>query len=81
MFICSDLGLSTGNGLGFNIKSFHAVFHHMECPMSILSHVWSIQAPPKVMAYGWMAIQDSIMTVDHLCNRQKDCNSMALLYA
>lgn len=55
----------------FSISSvFFAIARNTPCP-GPLSRIWKMKAPPRVVAFGWLALHGGILTMDNLRCRKK----------
>ena len=53
----------------FSISSFSLSLSGISRERNVLSNIWKINAPPRVVIFGWLALQKRILTMDNLRRR------------
>lgn len=55
----------------FSVSSFFSAIISSSPSPSPLSSIWALKAPPRVIAFGWIALRGEILTMDNLHRRKK----------
>lgn len=55
----------------FSVSSFFSEISRRETTRNSIASVWRLKAPPRVVIFGWLAIQKKILTMDKLRRRGK----------
>ena len=55
----------------FFVSSFFSEISMGERARNSIAFIWQIKAPPRVVIFGWLAIQKKILTMDNLRRRGK----------
>lgn len=50
---------------GFSVSSFSFLFHTTGSP-NFWTSLWKVKAPPRVLAFAWLALHGSILAMDSL---------------
>ena len=56
---------------GFLCFFFYSTLSAREGSRSRLASIWRFKAPPRVVAFGWIALRRRILTLDNLRKRRK----------
>ena len=55
----------------FSVSSFFSEISTREKSRNSVAFIWKIKAPPRVVIFGWLAIQKKILTMDNLRRKGK----------
>lgn len=55
----------------FSVSSFFVVLNNLDGLRSQVATILKLMSPPRVLVYGWLALQKIILTMDNLRRRGK----------
>ena len=55
----------------FSVKSFFEVINKRDGIGNSVANIWKLKALPRVVVFGWLALQKKILTMDNLRKRGK----------
>lgn len=55
----------------FSVSSFFSASINNSPSPSFISSIWALKAPPRVLAFGWIALHSGILAMDNLHSRKK----------
>lgn len=53
----------------FTVKTFFYLLDGVSISLSPFADIWKLKAPPRVVAFAWLALSGCILTKDNLCKR------------
>ena len=62
---------NASNDRSFSVSSFFMAISKRSRERSVVTSIWKLKAPPRVVIFGWLALRRRILTMDNLRRRDR----------